>query len=103
MKYKMQSKSINEINEIYDLELKKIVKIIIKEKAKKVLLQFPDGLKPYATTIAGEIEEKTKAEILIWLGDCFGGCDIPNVSNLKKKIDLIIQFGHSEWHYNKKT
>jgi len=95
----MQLKSINEINEIYDLELKKIVKTIKKEKAKRVLLQFPDGLKPYSTIIADEIEEKTKAEILIWLGDCFGACDVPNVFNLKQKIDLIIQFGHTGWGF----
>jgi 2-(3-amino-3-carboxypropyl)histidine synthase len=99
MKYKMQLKSINEINEIYDLEIEKIVKTINKEKAKRVLLQFPEGLKPYSTIIAKEIEEKTKADILIWLGDCFGACDIPNISNLKQKIDLVIQFGHSEWNY----
>ena len=95
----MQLKSINEINEIYDLEIEKIVKTINKEKAKRVLLQFPEGLKPYSTIIAKEIEEKTKADILIWLGDCFGACDIPNISNLKQKIDLVIQFGHSEWNY----
>ena len=39
-----------------------------KEKAKKVLLQFPDGLKPYSTTIVDYLEEKfTDVDFFIWL------------------------------------
>ena len=37
----------------------------------------------------------------IWLGSCFGGCDIP-VEVDKLGVDLIIQFGHSDWSYDKK-
>jgi len=96
----MQKKSIQEIEEIYDLELNRIIKEIEKSKAKKVLLQFPDGMKPYATVIASEVSEKTNAECLIWLGSCFGACDIPvNVSQIG--VDLIIQFGHSNWNFRK--
>lgn len=92
----MQHKSISEINEIYDLELDKIIKNIQKQKAKRVLLQFPDGMKPYATTIADYLEEKTNAEIMIWLGSCYGACDVPlEVERLG--VDLIVQFGHSKW------
>jgi len=60
------------------------------------LLQFPDGLKPYATAVVDYLEEKTSAEFLIWFGSCFGACDTPiGLENIKPKIDLIIQFGHS--------
>ena len=96
----MQKKSIQEIEEIYDLELNRIIKEIEKSKSKRVLLQFPDGIKSYATVIASEISEKTSAECLIWLGSCFGACDIPvNVSQIG--VDLIIQFGHSNWNFRK--
>ena len=96
----MQKKSIQEIEEIYDLELNRIIKEIKNSKAKRVLLQFPDGIKPYATVIASEISEKTSAECLIWLGSCFGACDIPvDVSQIG--VDLIIQFGHSAWSFRK--
>jgi 2-(3-amino-3-carboxypropyl)histidine synthase len=93
----MQHKTIEEINKIYDLELDDIVKTIKKQKAKYVLLQFPEGLKPYSTVIVDELESKTKAQCFIWLGSCFGACDLPNVDHLKPKIDLILQFGHSKW------
>ena len=80
----------------YDLELDKVVEKINKEKAKLVCIQLADGLKPEAKTIQQEIEKKTKAQVLIWGGSCFGACDIPN--QLKDlKVDLLIQFGHSGW------
>lgn len=97
----MQEKNFKEIEKNYDLEIDKIVKTIKKEKSKKVLLQFPDGLKPYADVIALEIEKrigKKKVEIMIWFGSCFGACDVP-VQVEKLGIDLIVQFGHSEWKY----
>lgn len=77
----------------YDLEIDRIIKEIDREKAKKVLLQFPDGLKIYSNLIADELKKKTKAEIFVWLGSCFGACDLPNVNN----FDLLIQFGHTKF------
>ncbi len=76
----------------FDLELEKAVKEIRKTKAKTVLIQLPDGLKPKATEIASYLERNTKATILIYLESCFGSCDIPNLD-----VDLLIQWGHSEW------
>jgi 2-(3-amino-3-carboxypropyl)histidine synthase len=90
-------KTILEIEEKYDLELDKVVSKIKKEKAKLVLLQFPDGLKPYATTIVDFLEKKVDAKFLIWFGTCFGACDTPvGLENIKPNIDLVIQFGHNE-------
>jgi 2-(3-amino-3-carboxypropyl)histidine synthase len=61
------------------------------------LLQFPDGLKPYATAIVNFLEKKTNAEFLIWIGSCYGACDTPSeIEKIKPKIDLVIQFGHNE-------
>ena len=94
----MENKTIDEINEIYDIEINKIVKTIKKGENKKVLLQFPEGMKPYSTVIANEIEGNTDSEVFIWLGTCFGGCDVP-LEVEKLGVDLIIQFGHSVWKF----
>lgn len=92
-----KEKSLQELKEIYNLELDKVVKEINKTKAKLVLLQFPDGLKPYATSIVDYLEENTKSEFLIWMDSCFGACDTPTgLEKLNPKIDLTIQFGHNE-------
>jgi 2-(3-amino-3-carboxypropyl)histidine synthase len=86
----------SEIQKKYDFEIEKIVNEINSNKYKKVLLQFPDGLKQYATQIVDILSEKTKCEFRIWLGSCFGACDIPNTES-----DLVIQFGHAPWGVKK--
>jgi len=95
-------KSLKELNEKYDLELEKIIskinnlKVTRKQKAKLVLLQFPDGLKSYATAVVDYLESKIKnTEFLIYMETCFGACDIP-VGLEKLKIDLVVQFGHND-------
>ena len=80
----------------YDLELERVVKKINKEKARLVCIQLPDGLKPKAKLIQDEIEDKTKAKVVIWAGSCFGACDIP-LEVKRLGVDLLIQFGHSSW------
>ena len=79
----------------YNLELNKAIKEIKKQKARSVCIQLPDGLKPKAKEIADKIEKETSAKVVIWLGSCFGGCDVPDLS--KQKVDLLIQWGHSKW------
>jgi diphthamide biosynthesis enzyme Dph1/Dph2-like protein len=77
---------------MYNLEIDKVVKEIKESKAKTVLIQLPEGLKPKAKEIVDKIEADTGIKPLIWMGSCFGGCDVPNV-----KVDLVIQWGHSEY------
>jgi len=76
----------------YDLELERAASEIKKQKTKTVVIQLPDGLKPKAGEIVKELSKQTNAQISIWLGSCYGACDIPNA-----KADLLIQWGHSEW------
>jgi len=85
----------------YNLELEKAIATIKKQKAKRVCIQLPDGMKPLATEIADELEKKTNAKIVIWMGTCFGACDIPQGLE-KLGIDLLIQWGHSAWPYKRK-
>ena len=75
----------------YDLELDKAVKAVKENNAKKVVIQLPDGLKPEAKKIVDAIEKETGAEVLIYLGSCYGACDFP--ANIK--ADLLIQWGHA--------
>jgi 2-(3-amino-3-carboxypropyl)histidine synthase len=93
--------SFEEANEKYDLEINKVIKTIKKNHSKKVLLQLPEGLKPYAQVICDKIEEDSSCKCIIWMGTCFGACDVPlDVDRLG--VDLIVQFGHSTWNYSNK-
>ncbi len=80
-----------------NLELNRAIEKIKQEKAKLVCIQLPDGLKGQADDIQSELEEKTGAGIILWAGTCFGACDIP-LGLDKLGIDLMIQFGHSDWN-----
>ena len=82
--------------ENYDLEIDSVVARIKAEKAKTVCVQLPDGLKPCAREIAQHIQSQTNARIIIWLGSCWGACDLPLEVN-RLGVDLLIQWGHSEW------
>ena len=82
----------------YDLELSKAVKTIKNQNAKVVCIQLPDGLKRYAKDIQQKLEKETNAKIIIWLGSCFGACDVP-VQIKKLGVNLLIQWGHSAWKY----
>ncbi len=96
-------KTLSEIEENYDLEINRVVREIKKIKAKRVLLQFPDGMKPYSLSIVDELEKRiSNVDFFIWLGSCFGACDVPNIpKNLK--IDLLIQWGHTEFVKNRQA
>ena len=77
----------------YDFELDRIIEQINKKKDKTICLQLPDGLKPRAEGILKEIEDKTDASVFLWLGSCYGACDVPEL----KDVDLLVQFGHTRW------
>ena len=46
-------------------------------------------------------KKETNAEVLIWLGDCFGACDQP-FGLPQLGIDLTVQFGHNVFIKNSK-
>ena len=60
---------------MYQLELNKAKELILKNKATKVLLQLPDGLKPKSKEIVDFLTKETNSSIYIWAGSCFGSCD----------------------------
>ncbi len=82
---------------MFDLELERVVKEIKENKARKVLIQLPDGLKTRAGEVALRIEKETGTTVLIWLGSCYGACDIPLGINTLG-IDTVIQFGHNQFN-----
>jgi 2-(3-amino-3-carboxypropyl)histidine synthase len=81
----------------YNLEIEKISENILKNDFKKIILQFPDGLKQFSNQVVDKLEKLTKkvnCDFFIYFGTCFGACDIP--LHLKElNFDLCVQFGHN--------
>lgn len=81
------------IPENYNFEIPKILKTIHKIKAKKITLQFPDGLLAYAPLVIDTIQTHFPGTDCIIMDDVvYGACCIDDQS---LKSDLLIHFGHS--------
>jgi 2-(3-amino-3-carboxypropyl)histidine synthase len=81
----------------YDFELDRVVQEIKSKKAKRVLLQFPEGLLEYATKIAERIDRETGCEAIISLDTCYGACDLAVYAASRVKADLLLHYGHAAW------
>jgi len=73
----------------------KLAQEIRNRKAKRVLIQLPEGLKMQALEIAQALE-KSGAEILLSTDTCYGACDILDREAKSLGCNLIIHVGHSE-------
>lgn len=89
-------------DDIWDFDEDAVIEAVRKHDAKKVLLQFPDGLKMHAHTIAKKVEQETGAEVLIWGASNYGACDLP-VEARNVGVELIVHFGHSPWNYKREV
>jgi len=78
----------------YHLDIQEILKKIRKMDAHTIGLQFPEGLKMYATSVARQIEEKTGADVIISGDPCYGACDVSDTV-MDNLVDLLVHFGHT--------
>jgi 2-(3-amino-3-carboxypropyl)histidine synthase len=86
--------------ELLDLEQERIVHEITRRKAKRVLLQVPEGLRPSAFNLSRRIEKKTSSTVIISADPCYGSCDLATSEASLLDVDLIVHLGHSRTHTN---
>jgi 2-(3-amino-3-carboxypropyl)histidine synthase len=79
----------------FDLEEKRVITEIRKHKAKRVLIQLPEGLKPYAPRIA-TIIGNAGAQAFVSADPCYGACDLSIHEAQTISADLIIHYGHTQ-------
>ena len=75
--------------EDFDFEIDRVAGTVRSMGCRKVLLQFPEGLKRRAPGVASALAGKVDARIIISGEPCFGACDIPDTD-----ADLIVHYGH---------
>lgn len=78
--------------ENYNFEVAKTLSTIKKLNAKKITLQFPDGLLSYAPIIIDGIQTHTGADCVILSDVVYGACCVDDDSI---KSDLLVHYGHS--------
>ena len=98
--------TIADLEKGYEMELDELGVRIKELGVGSVLLQLPDGLKPFGVVLCDYLSERVSpldslrhqtgqedVDFRIWLGSCFGACDLPD-----SEADLVVQFGHSRWN-----
>ena len=68
----------------------------MKYDAQTVLIQLPEGLRPYAFTLVKDIKKRTGANIIISGDSCYGACDLAIKEAEILEADLLIHYGHSK-------
>ncbi len=82
---------------MYELELDRVIAEIKKREARRVLLQLPDGMRPFAFEVAEHIRKETPTEVLISGDSCYGACDIASRQAKELDVDLLIHYGHAQF------
>jgi len=88
------------ITDFYEYDLSKIVSEIRNRKAKKVLLQLPNGVKRFSYEIIDEILKKLGSNSItidIDANPLYGSCIIDE--DLVGKYDLVLHLGHEPYPY----
>jgi len=80
---------------LYDLEVDRVSDEIRRHRARRVLLQLPDGLRPQAFTLADALRGRTGAEVLLLGDSCYGACDVALRQAEALGADLLVHYGHS--------
>jgi 2-(3-amino-3-carboxypropyl)histidine synthase len=79
----------------YNFEIKKSIWKIKQNNAKRVALQFPEGLLLYSCVIGDILEKFTGAEIVIMGDVTYGACCIDDLGASSIGCDFLIHYGHS--------
>jgi 2-(3-amino-3-carboxypropyl)histidine synthase len=79
----------------YHFEIAKTIKRIKDKGAKRVALQFPEGLLMFSVPIADMLEAETGCETVI-LGDVtYGACCVDDYAAKALGCDFLVHYGHS--------
>ncbi|CAG2165266.1 unnamed protein product [Oppiella nova] len=79
----------------YNFEFHKTIWRLRSSGAKRVALQFPEGLFVFAITIADIIEDFTECDVIIMGDVTYGSCCIDDLTANAMSCDFIVHFGHS--------
>lgn len=83
-----------------DLQLNELSKVVKRSKAKRFLIELPEGLKTKILNIQNALHTSNK-EFVFSLDTTFGACDIYETDLSKADCDAIIHFGHTKFVLNK--
>jgi 2-(3-amino-3-carboxypropyl)histidine synthase len=82
---------------MFDLEEDRLVAEIMGRGARKIVLQFPDGLKQEGPRVARLVKQRTGAEVFVSAVPAWGACDLSLDAARRLKADMLVHYGHNEF------
>ncbi len=84
----------------YNLELDRIIREVKSRGAKSVIVQAPDGLKPYMEDL---LRELSSAGVTTYISadPCYGGCSLADGTGRLLEADMLIHIGHNKFNATK--
>lgn len=80
----------------YNFEIEKTLWRIQETQAKRIGLQFPEGLQMFACILCDILKSLSEIEDCIVLADIvFGACCVEDLTASELNLDLLIHYGHS--------
>lgn len=79
----------------YNFEVHKIIWRVRSIGAKRVALQFPEGLFIFSSPIAVLVESFTGAEVIVLSDVAYGACCVDDFTAVSLKCQLLVHFAHS--------
>ncbi|MEM2906350.1 MAG: diphthamide biosynthesis enzyme Dph2 [Candidatus Bathyarchaeia archaeon] len=81
---------------LFDLEEEQVLAEVRRLGVKRLLIQAPEGLKPYAASLAELVERETGCRAYISGSPCFGACNLALREAEALKAELLVHLGHTE-------
>lgn len=78
------------------MDFKDAVNKLKETKAKKIFVQYPEGLTLKIVNISKKLE-KEEFRVLVCVEPCYGGCDLRDVEAKRLGCDAILHIGHSDF------
>ena len=77
--------------------MERVTEEVRRRGSKRVLLQLPDGMRPFAIQLSDLIKETTGAHVILSGDSCYGACDVATRQAKEVGADLLIHYGHSRF------
>ena len=77
------------------MEVGRVASEIKARGASRVLVQLPDGLRPYALSLVQSLEEASGAQVFLSGDSCYGSCDLAVNQAEGLGVDLLVHYGHT--------
>jgi 2-(3-amino-3-carboxypropyl)histidine synthase len=79
----------------FEIDVNEIASKLKKLGWKRIILEAPDGLKPYLKFVSEELQ-KRGFEVYLSGSGCYGPCDVDYLAAVYARADGIVHVGHGE-------